>query len=135
MALGEVTLADWWRVMRREILSGLLLGLILGGLGFLRVCTWQAFAHAYGDYWLLLAVVVSLSLMGVVLWGSLVGSMLPFLLRRLGADPASSSAPFVSTLVDVTGLRSEEHTSELQSLMRTSYAVFCLKKKKTVDAS
>src|SRR5690606_10757091 len=104
MALGEVTLADWWRVMRREILSGLLLGLILGGLGFLRVCTWQAFAHAYGDHWLLVAVVVSLSLIGVVLWGSLVGSMLPFLLRRLGADPASSSAPFVSTLVDVTGL-------------------------------
>src|SRR3546814_3051137 len=108
MALGEVTLADWWRVMRREILSGLLLGLILGGLGFLRVCTWQAFAHAYGDYWLLLAVVVSLSLMGVVLWGSLVGSMLPFLLRR------------------------SEEPSELQSLMRISYAVFCLKKKKTI---
>ena len=104
MALGEVTLVDWWRVMRREILSGLLLGLILGGLGFLRVCTWQAFAHAYGDHWMLVAIVVSLSLLGVVLWGSLVGSMLPFILRRLGADPASSSAPFVSTLVDVTGL-------------------------------
>jgi len=104
MALGEVTLLDWWRVMRREILSGLLLGLILGTLGFIRVCTWQAFAHAYGDHWLLVGAVVSLSLMGVVLWGSLVGSMLPFILRRLGADPASSSAPFVSTLVDVTGL-------------------------------
>lgn len=104
MALGEVTLADWWHVMRREILSGLLLGLILGGLGFLRICTWQAFAHAYGDYWLLVGAVVSLSLVGVVLWGSVVGSMLPFILRRLGADPASSSAPFVSTLVDVTGL-------------------------------
>jgi len=104
MALGEVTLLDWWRVMRREILSGLLLGIILGTLGFIRVCTWQAFAHAYGDHWLLVGAVVSLSLMGVVLWGSLVGSMLPFILRRLGADPASSSAPFVSTLVDVTGL-------------------------------
>jgi len=104
MALGEVTLFDWWRVMRREILSGLLLGLILGTLGFIRVCTWQAFAHAYGDHWLLVGAVVSLSLMGVVLWGSVVGSMLPFILRRLGADPASSSAPFVSTLVDVTGL-------------------------------
>lgn len=104
MALGEVTLTDWWRVMRREILSGLLLGLILGSLGFLRVCTWQAFAHAYGNHWLLVGAVVSLSLVGVVLWGSLVGSMLPFILRRLGADPASSSAPFVSTLVDVTGL-------------------------------
>ncbi len=104
MALGEVTLTDWWYVMRREILSGLLLGLILGTLGFLRICTWQAFAHAYGDYWVLIGIVVSLSLVGVVLWGSVVGSMLPFILRRLGADPASSSAPFVSTLVDVTGL-------------------------------
>jgi len=104
MALGEVTLADWWHVMRRELISGLLLGLILGVLGFLRICTWQAFAHAYGDYWLLVGAVVSLSLIGVVLWGSVVGSMLPFILRRLGADPASSSAPFVSTLVDVTGL-------------------------------
>jgi Mg2+ transporter (mgtE) len=104
MALGEVTLLDWWRVMRREIISGLLLGLILGTLGFIRVCTWQAFADAYGDHWLLVGAVVSLSLTGVVLWGSLVGSMLPFILRRFGADPASSSAPFVSTLVDVTGL-------------------------------
>ncbi|WP_257658247.1 magnesium transporter [Parapedobacter lycopersici] len=104
MALGEVTLADWWRVMRREILSGILLGLILGVLGFIRILTWQTFAHAYGEYWWLVGIVVSLSLMGVVLWGSLVGSMLPFVLRKLGADPASSSAPFVSTLVDVTGL-------------------------------
>lgn len=104
MALGEVTLADWWRVMRREILSGILLGLILGLLGFIRILSWQTFANAYGEYWLLIGVVVSLSLMGVVLWGSLVGSMLPFLLRKLGADPASSSAPFVATLVDVTGL-------------------------------
>jgi len=104
MALGEVTLADWWRVMRREILSGILLGLILGILGFIRILSWQTFANAYGEYWLLVGVVVSLSLMGVVLWGSLVGSMLPFLLRKLGADPASSSAPFVATLVDVTGL-------------------------------
>lgn len=104
MALGEVTLGDWWRVMRRELLSGSLLGLILGALGFFRICTWQAFANAYGDHWLLVGAVVSLSLVGVVLWGSVVGSMLPFILRRLGADPASSSAPFVSTLVDVTGL-------------------------------
>ncbi len=104
MALGEVTLSDWWRVMRREIISGLLLGLILGVLGFIRIYTWQAFSHAYGEYWLLVGVVVSLSLIGVVLWGSLMGSMLPFILRRFGADPASSSAPFVSTLVDVTGL-------------------------------
>lgn len=104
MALGEVTLADWWRVMRREILSGILLGVILGVLGFIRIFSWHTFTDAYGEYWLLIGVVVSLSLMGVVLWGSLVGSMLPFILRRLGADPASSSAPFVATLVDVTGL-------------------------------
>lgn len=104
MALGEVTLSDWWRVMRREILSGLLLGLILGALGFLRIMVWQSFAHTYGEYWVLVALVISLSLIGVVLWGSLMGSMLPFVMKRLGADPASSSAPFVSTLVDVTGL-------------------------------
>jgi len=104
MALGEVTLADWWLVMKREILSGLILGLILGTLGFIRIATWQAFADTYGEYWMLIGAVVSLSLVGVVLWGSLTGSMLPFILRKLGADPASSSAPFVSTLVDVTGL-------------------------------
>ncbi len=104
MALGEVTLGDWWRVMRREVVSGLVLGLILGALGFLRIATWQLFTDTYGDYWLPIGLVVSFSLVGVVLWGSVIGSMLPFLLRRLGADPASSSAPFVSTLVDVTGL-------------------------------
>src|SRR5690554_5424064 len=104
MALGEVTLSDWWRVMRREILSGLALGLILGGLGFVRIYAWQAFADSYGQYWYLIAVVVSLSLVGVVMWGSLMGSMLPFILRRFGFDPATSSTPFVSTLVDVTGL-------------------------------
>ncbi|MGJ1433770.1 magnesium transporter [Sphingobacterium spiritivorum] len=104
MALGEVTLGDWWRVMKREFLSGLFLGLILGTLGFIRIATWQSFSHAYGDHWAIIGVVVSLSLVCVVLWGSLTGSMLPFLLKKLGADPASSSAPFVSTLVDVTGL-------------------------------
>ena len=104
MAMGEVTLADWWRVMRREILTGLILGLILGALGFIRIATWQMFADEYGEYWFLIGLVISFSLVGVVMWGSLTGSMLPFLLRKLGADPASSSAPFVSTLVDVTGL-------------------------------
>lgn len=104
MALGEVTLGDWWRVMKREILSGLLLGLILGTLGFLRIYAWQAFTDTYGTYWYLIGLVVSISLLGVVLWGSLMGSMLPFMLRRLGLDPATSSTPFVSTLVDVTGL-------------------------------
>jgi len=104
MALGEVTIGDWWRVMKREVISGAILGVILGTLGFFRIATWQFFTHTYGEHWMLVGLVVCLSLIGVVLWGSLTGSMLPFLLRRLGADPASSSAPFVSTLVDVTGL-------------------------------
>lgn len=104
MALGEVTLMDWWRVMKREILSGLLLGVILGTLGFIRVISQLAFIENYGNSSVFYAMAIAFSLVGVVLWGSLVGSMLPFILRRCGADPASSSAPFVSTLVDVTGL-------------------------------
>ncbi|MBB2952418.1 MULTISPECIES: magnesium transporter [Sphingobacterium] len=104
MALGEITIGDWWRVMKREIVSGFLLGLILGILGFIRIMTFQGFSDAYGEHWVLVGLVVGFSLVGVVLWGSLMGSMLPFILRKLGADPASSSAPFVSTLVDVTGL-------------------------------
>lgn len=105
MALGEITLASWWAVMKREVFSGLTLGTILGGIGFVRITVWQqAGFYNYGDHWLGLAFTVSLALMGVVLWGTLIGSMLPFLLRRLGADPAASSAPFVATLVDVTGL-------------------------------
>jgi magnesium transporter len=104
MALGEVTLADWWRVMRKEIISGLLLGCVLGVIGFMRVAAWAQFSTIYGPHWLLVAFTVGLALIGVVLWGSLSGSMLPFILRRVGADPATSSAPFVATLVDVTGL-------------------------------
>ncbi len=104
MALGEVRLKDWWRVMSREIQSGLMLGLILGSIGFLRIFTWTFFTDIYGPHWFLLALTVGCSLVGVVMWGSLTGSMLPFLLRRLGLDPATSSAPFVATLVDVTGL-------------------------------
>jgi magnesium transporter len=109
MALGEVTLRDWWRVMRREILSGFVLGGMLGVIGFLRIASWHfAFERAkggmYGPYWWLVALTVLLSLIGVVLWGTLSGSMLPFLLRRVGLDPAASSAPFVATLVDVTGV-------------------------------
>jgi magnesium transporter len=104
MALGEVTLSDWWRVMKREILSGLLLGLVLGTLGFIRIYSWQALSGTYGEHWDLIALVVGISLVGVVLWGSLVGSMLPFILRKFRLDPATSSTPFVSTLVDVTGL-------------------------------
>ncbi len=104
MALGEVTLRDWWRVMRKEILAGLMLGCVLGAIGFLRVAVWAQFSNVYGPHWMLVALTVGVSLIGVVLWGSLSGSMLPFLLRRVGADPATSSAPFVATLVDVTGL-------------------------------
>jgi len=105
MALGEITLASWWTVMRREIFSGLALGSILGAIGFIRIAVWQeAGIYNYGPYWIGLGMTVALALLGVVLWGTLIGSMLPFLLRRLGADPASSSAPFVATLVDVTGL-------------------------------
>jgi len=104
MALGEVTLADWWRVMRREILSGLMLGVILGIIGFIRISTWSLFSNIYGPHAMLIAVTVGIALIGIVLWGSLAGSMLPIVLKKLGADPATSSAPFVATLVDVTGL-------------------------------
>lgn len=104
MALGEVRLRDWWRVVRREFFSGLGLGAILATIGIIRILAWQAFFHTYGPHHMLVALTVAASLVGVVLWGTLVGSMLPFLLRRLGFDPASASAPFVATLVDVTGL-------------------------------
>ncbi len=105
LALGEVGLRDWWRVMRREFTAGLSLGAILGTIGFLRVTVWSLFSPAtYGPHWPLVATTVALALVGIVLWGTLVGSLLPFLLRRLGFDPATSSAPFVATLVDVTGL-------------------------------
>jgi magnesium transporter len=104
MALGEVRLADWWRVVRREIFSGLALGLILGTIGFLRIAVWTLFTDIYGPHWPLVALTVGVSLVGVVLWGTLSGSTLPLILKRFGADPATSSAPFVATLVDVTGL-------------------------------
>jgi magnesium transporter len=104
LALGEVGLIDWWRVVRREFAAGLALGAILGSIGFLRISLWSAFSDIYGPHWLLVAITVSISLIGVVLWGTLSGSVLPFVLRRLGFDPAASSAPFVATLVDVTGL-------------------------------
>ncbi len=104
MALGEVHLRDWWRVMKREVLSGLGLGAILAGLGVIRILGWEAAFHTYGPHHFLLAMTLAVSLLGVVLWGTIVGSMLPFILRRLGLDPAVASAPFVATLVDVTGL-------------------------------
>jgi magnesium transporter len=104
LALGELSLSGWWSVMRREILSGLMLGGILGSIGFLRIAIWSIFSRMYGPHWALVALTVSVSLVGIVLWGTISGSMLPFLLKSLGLDPATSSAPFVATLVDVTGL-------------------------------
>ncbi|MCB1138387.1 MAG: magnesium transporter [Leptospiraceae bacterium] len=104
LALGEVTLKDWWTVMRREILAGLTLGAILGIIGFFRVVVWPLFFPDYGEYYILLGCVVGLSLLGVVMWGTITGSMLPLVMQRLGFDPAASSAPFVAMLVDVTGL-------------------------------
>ncbi len=105
MALGELSLRDWFQVVRKELLSGISLGLILGTIGFFRISLWQ-YLHIfnYGPYHWLVALTVGIALVGVVLWGTLSGAMLPFLLRRCGLDPAASSAPFVATLVDVTGL-------------------------------
>jgi magnesium transporter len=104
MALGELTIADWWRVMRRELFSGLLLGTVLGIIGFTRVMLWSGLFHSYGAHGAIVATTVGVSLIGVVLWGTVAGSMLPIVLKKFGADPATSSAPFVATLVDVTGL-------------------------------
>lgn len=105
LTVGEVTLADWWKVMRREIVSGLMLGTVLGIIGFSRVMVWsQIFPEVYGAHYFLVAMVVGVSLIGVVMFGTISGSMLPIVLKRLGADPAVSSAPFVATLVDVTGV-------------------------------
>lgn len=105
MAVGELTISDWWRVIRREFMSGLMLGSILGLIGFFRVLVWsQIFPQMYGLHFLAISFTVGVALVGVVMWGTLCGSMLPIILKRLGADPAVSSAPFVATLVDVTGL-------------------------------
>ena len=104
MALGEVRLRDWWRVIRREIVSGLALGLILGIIGLVRILLWEVLFQAYGEHTVLLAVTIPLSLVGVVLWGTVAGSMLPLVISKLGFDPASASSPFVATLVDVSGL-------------------------------
>ena len=104
LALGEFKLRDWWRVMRREIGAGFALGLILGAIGFLRITVWSLFSNIYGEHWLLVASTIGVTLVGIVMWGSLMGSMLPLLIKRCGFDPATSSAPFIATLVDVTGL-------------------------------
>ncbi len=104
MALGEITWSDWWHVIRREMISGITLGSILGIIGFVRIAAWSQFTTIYGPHWLLLAFTVSFALIGVVIWGTIMGSMIPMLLKKIGQDPAVSSAPFIATLVDVTGL-------------------------------
>ncbi|HEV8283621.1 MAG TPA: magnesium transporter [Chitinophagaceae bacterium] len=105
MALKELSFRDWWYVMRREILSGLTLGIILGAIGFLRITAWENLHwYEYGPHWILLAITIFFSLIGIVMWGTLSGSMIPMILKRFKLDPAVSSAPFVATLVDVTGL-------------------------------
>ncbi len=104
LAVGEVRLRDWWWVVRREVFSGLMLGILLGTIGFLRIVIWSAFTTMYGEYWLRVAFTVACALVGIVMWGTLSGSMLPIILKKFGLDPATSSAPFVATLVDVTGL-------------------------------
>jgi magnesium transporter len=106
LAVGELGVRDWWRVMRREVFAGLVLGGVLGLVGFLRITLWATLVSPglYGPHWLLVGATVWLSLLGVVLWGTLTGSMLPLVLKRAGLDPAVSSAPFVATLVDVTGI-------------------------------
>lgn len=105
MALQEITLKDWWYVMKKEIVSGIFLGALLGVIGFIRIWTWQKTGfYNYGDHWVAIGFSVSFSLLLIVLWGTLSGSMIPFILKKLKLDPATSSAPFVATLVDVTGL-------------------------------
>ena len=105
MALKEISLKDWWYVMRREILSGLSLGVLLGTIGFLRITLWQNLhLYNYGQHWVLLGITIFFSLIGIIMWGTLSGSMIPIVLKRFKIDPATSSAPLVATLVDVTGL-------------------------------
>ncbi len=105
LAVKELTIKDWWYVMKREIFSGLCLGIILGSIGFLRIAAWQALGwYNYGQYWMYVAITIFFSLIGIILWGTLSGSMIPIVLKKFKLDPATSSAPFVATLVDVTGL-------------------------------
>lgn len=104
LAVGEVRIRDWWRIMWRELMSGLILGLTLGFVGFLRISVWSSFSDMYGPHWLLVAFTIWMALIGVVMWGTITGSMFPLILKRIGMDPAVSSAPFVATLVDVTGI-------------------------------
>ena len=105
MSVGEITIADWWKILKRELTSGLLLGGLLGIIGFFRVSVWHMIAPGfYGAHWMLIAVTIGFTIVGVVVWGTITGSKLPIVLKKLGADPAVSSAPFVATLVDVTAI-------------------------------
>lgn len=104
LALGDVTVSEWWRIFRREVSVGLIMGVSLGIIGFVRVAIWSQFVDIYGPHWVAVGFAVGISLVGVVLWGNLIGSLFPLVLKRLGMDPAVSSAPFVATVVDVTGL-------------------------------
>jgi magnesium transporter len=105
MALQEITVKDWWLVMRKELITGIFLGSLLGIIGFFRIYIWQVMGlYDYGEYWFFIGLSVAISLAMIVLWGTLSGSMVPFILKRFNLDPATSSAPFVATLVDVTGL-------------------------------
>ncbi len=105
LALRELTLKDWWKVIIREIPTGISLGILLGIIGITRITVWQQLGiYNYGEYWFFIAITVGAALVGIVTFGSLAGSMLPFILKRLKFDPASASAPFVATLVDVTGI-------------------------------
>ena len=105
IAVGEITIEDWWKILKREIIGGFLLGILLGILGFFRVAVWHLIAPGfYGVHWFLIGITIGFTILGVVIWGTITGSMLPIVLKRLGADPAVSSAPFVATLVDVTAI-------------------------------
>lgn len=104
LALGEISFRDWWRILKKELAVGLTLGLILGVVGFLRVAVWASFVDVYGEHWVPVGITVGLTLVGIVLWGNLAGSLFPIFLKRAKLDPAVCSAPFVATLVDVTGL-------------------------------
>jgi magnesium transporter len=105
LAVKELNLRDWWYVMKRELFSGLCLGIVLGSIGFLRIAAWQQLHwYNYGTHWVLIAITIFFSLIGIIMWGALSGSMIPIMLKKFKLDPATSSAPFVATLVDVTGL-------------------------------
>jgi magnesium transporter len=104
LVIGEITLKDWWKIVKREVVSGLFLGTLLGSLGFFRIYLWSFFSNIYGPHSFIVATTIFVSLIGTVLWGTLSGAMLPFILKKIGIDPAVASAPLVATLVDVTGI-------------------------------